>query len=76
VSQIITFGRMLRAKNVVRNVGRVMGMPYGDVDRIAKLIPEELKITLKDAVEKEPELKRIIGGGSADRAPVAAGGAP
>ncbi len=60
VSQIITFGRML-ARQVVRNVGRVMGMPYGDVDRIAKLIPEELKITLKDAVEKEPELKRIIG---------------
>ena len=59
VSQIITFGRML-ARQVVRNVGRVMGMPYGDVDRIAKLIPEELKITLKDAVEKEPELKRIL----------------
>jgi DNA polymerase-3 subunit alpha len=59
VSQIITFGRML-AKNVVRNVGRVLGMPYGDVDRIAKLIPDELKITLKSAVEKEPELKKII----------------
>lgn len=59
VSQIITFGRML-ARQVVRNVGRVLGMPYGDVDRIAKLIPEELKITLKDAVEKEPELKRIL----------------
>jgi len=59
VSQIITFGRML-ARQVVRNVGRVLGMPYGDVDRIAKLIPEELKITLKDAVSKEPELKRII----------------
>lgn len=59
VSQIITFGRML-AKNVIRNVGRVMGMPYGDVDRIAKLIPDELKITLAKAVEKEPELKRLI----------------
>src|SRR5690606_23956971 len=35
VSQIITFGRM-KAKQVVRNVGRVLGMPYGDVDRIAK----------------------------------------
>ena len=59
VSQIITFGRML-AKQVVRNVGRVLGMPYADVDRIAKLIPDELKITLASAVEKEPELKRII----------------
>ncbi|HIE80461.1 MAG TPA: hypothetical protein EYQ03_07495, partial [Nitrospinaceae bacterium] len=39
VSQIITFGRML-AKNVVRNVGRVLGMPYSEVDRLAKLIPD------------------------------------
>ncbi|MBI1317684.1 MAG: DNA polymerase III subunit alpha [Candidatus Hydrogenedens sp.] len=59
VSQIITFGRML-AKNVVRNVGRVMGMPYLEVDRIAKLVPDELKITLKDALEKEPELKKLV----------------
>jgi DNA polymerase III subunit alpha len=59
VSQIITFGRML-AKQVVRNVGRVMGMPYGEVDRIAKLIPDELKITLKDAYDKEPELKQLV----------------
>ena len=59
VSQIITFGRML-AKNVVRNVGRVMGMSYGEVDRIAKLIPDELKIKLKDAVVKEPELAELI----------------
>ncbi len=59
VSQIITFGRML-AKNVVRNVGRVMGMSYGDVDRIAKLVPDELKITLKEAAQKEPQLKAAI----------------
>ncbi|MBX3178137.1 MAG: DNA polymerase III subunit alpha [Candidatus Hydrogenedentes bacterium] len=59
VSQIITFGRML-AKNVVRNVGRVLGMSYGEVDRIAKLIPDELKIKLKDAREKVPELDQII----------------
>jgi DNA polymerase-3 subunit alpha len=57
VAQIVTFGRML-AKNVIRNVGRVMGMGYGDVDRIAKLVPDELKIKLKDAYEKEPELRR------------------
>ena len=59
VSQIITFGRML-AKNVIRNVGRALGMPYGEVDRIAKLIPDELKITLKKACEKEPELAQLI----------------
>ena len=59
VSQIITFGRML-AKNVIRNVGRVLGMPYGEVDRIAKLVPDELKITLKDAASKEPQLQQLI----------------
>ncbi len=60
VSQIITFGRML-ARNVVRNVGRVMGMSYGEVDRIAKMIPNELKITLAKAEEKEPDLKKLLG---------------
>ncbi len=59
VSQIITFGRML-AKKAVRDVGRVLNMPYADVDRIAKLIPEEAKITLKDAYDKEPELQRMV----------------
>ncbi|MFM1920448.1 MAG: polymerase alpha subunit, partial [Candidatus Hydrogenedentota bacterium] len=59
VSQIITFGRML-AKNVVRSVGRVLGMPYGEVDRIAKLVPDDIKIKLKEALEKEPELKRMV----------------
>ena len=59
VSQIVTFGRML-ARNVVRNVGRVMGMGYGEVDRIAKLIPEEAKMTLTKAREKEPELDKLI----------------
>ncbi len=56
VCQIITFGSML-AKGVLRDVGRVMDMPYGEVDRIAKLVPNELKITLDDALEKEPRLK-------------------
>ena len=58
VSQIITYGTMA-AKAVVRDVGRVLGMPYGYVDRIAKLIPFELGITLDVALEKEPELKRL-----------------
>lgn len=61
VCQIITFGRM-KAKQAVRNVGRVLGMPYGEVDRIAKLIPDDptLKTSLKDAAEQEPELQRLI----------------
>ncbi|MBV8784463.1 MAG: DNA polymerase III subunit alpha, partial [Gammaproteobacteria bacterium] len=58
VSQIITYGTMA-AKAVVRDVGRVLGMPYGYVDRIAKLIPFELGITLDGALAKEPELKRL-----------------
>ncbi|HTE43254.1 MAG TPA: DNA polymerase III subunit alpha [Steroidobacteraceae bacterium] len=57
VSQIITYGTMA-AKAVVRDVARVMGQSYGFADSIAKLIPFELGITLKDALEKEEELKR------------------
>jgi DNA polymerase-3 subunit alpha len=58
VSQIITYGTMA-AKAVVRDVGRVLGLSYGFVDRIAKLIPFELGISLEAALEKEPELKRL-----------------
>jgi DNA polymerase-3 subunit alpha len=57
VSQIITFGS-LAARAVVRDVGRVLGHPYGFVDSVAKLIPFELGITLADALVKEPELAR------------------
>ncbi len=53
VSQIITYGSMA-AKAVVRDVGRVLGHPYGFVDRIAKLIPFEIGITLDKALEQEP----------------------
>ena len=60
VSQIITFGS-LAARAVVRDVGRVQGLPYGFVDGVAKLIPFELGITLEDALEKEPELARRYG---------------
>ncbi len=56
VAQIITFGRM-QAKAVVRDVARVLGFPYADADRIAKLIPDELKITLDKAIAREPKLK-------------------
>jgi len=55
VSQIITFGTMA-AKAVVRDVGRVLSHNYGFVDKIAKLIPFELGITLSKALELEPEL--------------------
>ena len=57
VSQIITYGTMA-AKAVVRDVARVLGQSYGFADSIAKLIPFELGITLKDALEKEEELRR------------------
>jgi DNA polymerase-3 subunit alpha len=58
VSQIITYGTMA-AKAVVRDVARVLGHPFGFGDRIAKLIPNELDITLDAALKKEPELARL-----------------
>ncbi len=58
VSQIATHGSMA-AKAVVRDVGRVLGHSYGFVDRIAKLIPFELGITLDKAIEQEAELRRL-----------------
>ncbi|UCD55813.1 MAG: DNA polymerase III subunit alpha [Candidatus Omnitrophota bacterium] len=58
VAQIITFGTMM-AKGVVRDVGRVMGMPYAEVDKIAKLVPNELNITLDRALSIEPELNNL-----------------
>ncbi len=56
VSQIATFGTMA-AKAVIRDVGRVLDLPFNFVDGIAKLIPNELGITLPQALEKEPQLK-------------------
>ena len=61
VAQIITFGS-LNARAVVRDVGRVMGLPYADVDRIAKFIPGSIGITLDKAVKMVPELKNISEG--------------
>lgn len=57
VSQIITFGTMA-AKAVVRDVGRVLGHPYTFVDKLAKLIPFEIGITLTTALKQEDELRR------------------
>jgi len=59
VAQIITFGKM-QAKAVVRDVGRALDMPYGEVDRIAKLIPNTLNITLDQALIQEPKLRELM----------------
>ena len=56
VAQIVTYGSM-KARGVIRDVGRAMDIPYGEVDKIAKLIPDQLKITIKDAMEEEPRLQ-------------------
>jgi DNA polymerase-3 subunit alpha len=56
VSQIITFGTMA-AKAVVRDVGRVMGHPYGFVDKVAKMVPFELKMTLEKALAESDDLR-------------------
>ena len=58
VAQITTYGS-LKAKAVIRDVGRALGMPYGEVDRIAKLVPDVLKMTLKKAQQEEPRLKDL-----------------
>jgi DNA polymerase-3 subunit alpha len=58
VSQIITYGSMA-AKAVVRDVGRILSQPYGFVDRIAKLIPFEMKMTLTKALKESPDLKDL-----------------
>ena len=59
VSQIVTFGTMA-AKAVIRDVGRVLNLGFNFVDQFAKLIPNELGITLKDAFEKEPAMRERI----------------
>jgi DNA polymerase-3 subunit alpha len=58
VAQIITFGTM-KARAAVRDVGRVFNIPLSEVDKVAKLIPETLNITLDEALEQEPDLKKI-----------------
>ena len=59
VSQIITFGTMA-AKAAIKDVGRAMDIPYGEVDRLAKLVPATLGIELKTALEQSPQLKSTI----------------
>uniref|UniRef100_C6E357 DNA polymerase III subunit alpha n=1 Tax=Geobacter sp. (strain M21) TaxID=443144 RepID=C6E357_GEOSM len=59
VCQIITFGTMA-ARGVIRDVGRALDLTFGEVDRIAKLVPEVLGITLEKALEQEPKLKELM----------------
>ncbi len=59
VAQIITFGKLL-AKGVIRDVARVLDMPYAKADAMAKLIPDELGIDLKHSYEKEPKIKELL----------------
>ncbi len=59
VAQIITFGKLL-AKGVIRDVARVLDMPYSKADAFAKLIPDELGIDLEESYEKEPKIKELI----------------
>ena len=61
VCQIITFGT-LGAKAAIRDVGRVMDIPYAEVDRVAKLVPTQLNITLKEALAQEPRLQELVDG--------------
>jgi DNA polymerase-3 subunit alpha len=58
VAQIITFGT-LKARAAIRDVGRVLEIPLPDVDRVAKLVPEQLHITIKEALKQEADLRRL-----------------
>jgi DNA polymerase III subunit alpha len=59
VAQIITFGTMA-AKAAIKDVGRAMDIPYADVDRIAKMVPTQLNITLDKAIEESPQLREAM----------------
>ena len=63
VSQIITFGTM-KARGVIRDVGRTLNIPLSEVDRIAKLVPEGPGVTLDSAIREEPELRSLEQGGT------------
>lgn len=59
VCQIITFGTMM-AKAVIKDVARALGFPFSDANAISDLIPDQLKITLKEAIEQEPKIQELI----------------
>ncbi|WP_163339593.1 DNA polymerase III subunit alpha [Desulfopila sp. IMCC35008] len=56
VAQIVTYGTM-KARGVIRDVGRALDIPFGEVDKIAKLVPDQLKMTIKKALQEEPKLQ-------------------
>jgi DNA polymerase-3 subunit alpha len=58
VAQIVTFGR-LKARAAIRDIGRVMGLPYGEVDRLAKMIPFSLDITIDKAMKENPRITEL-----------------
>ena len=66
VGQIITFGTM-KARGVIRDVGRVLNIPYNEVDKIAKLVPEGPKVSLEKAIEEEPALKKLEHGQESEK---------
>ncbi len=59
VSQIITYGK-LQTRAAIKDVGRVLGMTFADVDAVTKLIPDKLNITLKEALEMEPRINELM----------------
>lgn len=59
VTQIITYGTMM-AKGVIRDVGRVLDIPYSEVDKVAKLVPNTLNITLEEALKQEPKFRELM----------------
>ncbi len=59
VAQIITFGT-LGAKAAIRDVGRVLELPYAEADKVAKLVPNQLNITLQEALDQEPRLRELV----------------
>ncbi len=59
VGQIVTFGKLL-AKAAIRDVSRVLGLPYSEADMLSKLVPEELGITLDEALEQEPKFNELM----------------
>jgi len=66
VGQIITFGTM-KARGVIRDVGRVLNIPYNEVDKIAKLVPEGPKVSLEKAIDEEPALRHLEQGQESEK---------
>ena len=66
VSQIATFGT-IGARGAVRDVGRVLGMPYGQTDRLARMVPHELEMTLEKALKESPDFAREVNGNESIR---------